>query len=81
MNPRRNALRLSMAAAIVGVIAALPSASVFAQQKMVMKASDVHPAGYPTVVAVENMARAPETLQEPRPGRAAERSPRSARSR
>jgi len=28
-----------------------------AQQKLVMKASDVHPAGYPTVVAVENMGK------------------------
>ena len=28
-----------------------------AQQKMVLKASDVHPAGYPTVVAVEEMAK------------------------
>jgi len=28
-----------------------------AQQKMVLKASDVHPAGYPTVVAVESMGK------------------------
>ena len=30
---------------------------VAAQTKMVMKASDVHPEGYPTVVAVENMGK------------------------
>jgi tripartite ATP-independent transporter DctP family solute receptor len=29
----------------------------FAQDKMVLKAADVHPAGYPTVVAVENMGK------------------------
>jgi tripartite ATP-independent transporter DctP family solute receptor len=28
-----------------------------AQQKVVLKASDVHPAGYPTVVAVENLGK------------------------
>ena len=28
-----------------------------AQQKLVLKASDVHPAGYPTVVAVENIGK------------------------
>ncbi|MGE3997885.1 MAG: TRAP transporter substrate-binding protein, partial [Variibacter sp.] len=29
----------------------------FAQQKLVLKASDVHPAGYPTVVAVESLGK------------------------
>src|SRR2546425_2466433 len=29
--------------------------AAIAQQKLVLKASDVHPAGYPTVVAVENL--------------------------
>src|SRR5690242_2490549 len=28
-----------------------------AQQKLILKASDVHPAGYPTVVAVENLGK------------------------
>src|SRR5713101_4997734 len=28
-----------------------------AQQKLALKASDVHPAGYPTVVAVENLGK------------------------
>ena len=34
--------------------ASLPAA---AQQKTVLKASDVHAAGYPTVVAVENLGK------------------------
>jgi tripartite ATP-independent transporter DctP family solute receptor len=42
---------LSVAAAY-----SLPRASV-AQQKLVLKTSDVHPAGYPTVVAVETLGK------------------------
>src|SRR6202163_1723633 len=37
--------------------AAFASSSAFAQQEMVLKASDVHAAGYPTVVAVENLGK------------------------
>src|SRR6202158_4226373 len=37
--------------------AAFASGSAFAQQKMVLKASDVHAAGYPTVVAVEDIGK------------------------
>jgi tripartite ATP-independent transporter DctP family solute receptor len=37
--------------------AVFASGSAGAQQKMVLKASDVHPAGYPTVVAVENLGK------------------------
>jgi tripartite ATP-independent transporter DctP family solute receptor len=37
--------------------AAFASGSAFAQQKMVLKASDVHAAGYPTVVAVEDLGK------------------------
>jgi tripartite ATP-independent transporter DctP family solute receptor len=37
--------------------AAFASSAAVAQQKIVLKASDVHPAGYPTVVAVENMGK------------------------
>ena len=42
-----------------GVLAAtvFASGSASSQQKMVFKASDVHPAGYPTVVAVENLGK------------------------
>ena len=34
-----------------------PLSPVFAQTKMVLKASDVHPLGYPTVEAVQNMGK------------------------
>jgi tripartite ATP-independent transporter DctP family solute receptor len=37
--------------------AAFASGAALAQQKLVLKASDVHPAGYPTVVAVENIGK------------------------
>ena len=43
---------------LAGVLAiAFAAGSAGAQQKMVFKASDVHPAGYPTVVAVENLGK------------------------
>lgn len=48
MRPRPGMLALTLAAA-----AALAT-QADAQQKVVLKASDVHPAGYPTVVAVEH---------------------------
>src|SRR5690349_6315629 len=48
MRPRLGMLALTLAAAAAF---ATPS---HAQQKLVLKASDVHPAGYPTVVAVEH---------------------------
>src|SRR5271169_264649 len=53
---RRDVLKLGAAAALgaAGLGYARPG---FAQEKMVLKASDVHPAGYPTVVAVENMGK------------------------
>src|ERR1700720_2250427 len=46
---------LGLAAACAGLAIAPRAAS--AQQKLVLKASDVHPAGYPTVVAVENIGK------------------------
>ena len=46
-----------IAATTLAVAAAFASGSALAQQKVVLKASDVHPAGYPTVVAVENMGK------------------------
>jgi tripartite ATP-independent transporter DctP family solute receptor len=52
MFSRRKMLR---AGAAVAVSAGVPSA--FAQTKMVLKASDVHPEGYPTVAAVEEMGK------------------------
>src|SRR6266699_932382 len=50
-------LRLSAAAAAFALAATMSVGTATAQQKLVMKASDVHPAGYPTVVAVENMGK------------------------
>ena len=44
-------------AAILLAAGAIAAAPAFAQQKLALKASDVHPAGYPTVVAVENMGK------------------------
>ena len=46
-------LRFVLAAAAF----ALAASSAGAQEKLTLKASDVHPAGYPTVVAVENMGK------------------------
>ena len=45
----------TLSIAIAGL--SLIATSALAQQKVVLKASDVHPAGYPTVVAVENMGK------------------------
>src|SRR5438105_4798945 len=52
---RRQAMRFLAVAAGAAVTRSLGPAR--AQQKLVLKASDVHPAGYPTVVAVENLGR------------------------
>jgi tripartite ATP-independent transporter DctP family solute receptor len=53
MASRRRMLGAALAAAC---FAALPATGV-AQQKMVWKAADVHPAGYPTVAAIESMGK------------------------
>src|SRR5215468_9025002 len=46
---------------LVGVVALIAliclSGAAIAQQKLILKASDVHPTGYPTVVAVENLGK------------------------
>jgi tripartite ATP-independent transporter DctP family solute receptor len=52
---RRDVIRMGVASAAVG--AAGLATRAYAQDKMVLKAADVHPAGYPTVVAVENMGK------------------------
>jgi tripartite ATP-independent transporter DctP family solute receptor len=52
---KRQALGLAAAAAILGAVR-----PVSAQSKLVLKASDVHPEGYPTVTAVEEMGKALE---------------------
>jgi tripartite ATP-independent transporter DctP family solute receptor len=49
-------MKLQSVALAAGIIAAFAS-SAPAQQKLVLKASDVHPEGYPTVTAVENLGK------------------------
>jgi len=51
---RRDLLKLGAAAIALGAGVASPA---LAQRKTVLKCSDVHPPGYPTVVAVENMGK------------------------
>src|SRR6201984_956870 len=47
---------LGLAGAAAAGFAVYPRRAA-AQQKLVLKASDVHPAGYPTVVAVEDLGK------------------------
>jgi tripartite ATP-independent transporter DctP family solute receptor len=54
---RRDVLLCGAAATAVGAAGLLLSGVVRAQQRLVLKASDVHPLGYPTVVAVERMGK------------------------
>src|ERR1700740_1953853 len=49
--------RRSILYALGGIAAFALATEASAQQKRVLKASDVHPAGYPTVVAVENLGK------------------------
>jgi tripartite ATP-independent transporter DctP family solute receptor len=54
---RREALRFGVAAlGAIGLTAGLAGAAA-AQQKLVLKVSDVHAVGYPTVEAIENMGK------------------------
>ncbi|NOU07120.1 MAG: TRAP transporter substrate-binding protein [Hyphomicrobiaceae bacterium] len=53
---RRKFLKLT-AAGTTAALSGLTSSSVFAQAKIVIKATDVHPTGYPTVAAVEAMGK------------------------
>src|SRR5437867_13214851 len=55
---RRDVIQAGAAAALAAVA---PLRSVFAQQKTVWKAADVHPLGYPTVEAVGRMGKKIET--------------------
>ena len=52
---RRTVIRLGAFAALAATPGFVPFAA--AQSKMTFKASDVHPAGYPTVVAVEDIGK------------------------
>ena len=57
MKARRKVLRVGVAAVVLALAGLLPPGLASAQQKLVMKASDVHPLGYPTVEAVQNMGK------------------------
>ena len=57
---RRDFIKLSAGLGATMATAA-PLSSAFAQTKMVLKASDVHPLGYPTVEAVVRMGKKLET--------------------
>ena len=57
---RRDLVRAGTATALAA-LAGLPASAVLAQQKMVWKASDVHPLGYPTVEAIVRMGKKLET--------------------
>jgi tripartite ATP-independent transporter DctP family solute receptor len=57
---RRDLIRAGAATAL-GTLAGLPARGALAQQKVVWKASDVHPLGYPTVEAIVRMGKKLET--------------------
>ena len=58
MFAQSNVLKYALSMAPLAFAAmVLSGGPALAQTKMVMKASDVHPEGYPTVVAVENMGK------------------------
>src|SRR5690349_19312319 len=57
---RRDFIKLSAGLGATMAITA-PLSSAFAQTKMVLKAADVHPLGYPTVEAVVRMGKKLET--------------------
>ncbi len=58
MFAQSNVLKYALSMAPLAFAAmVLSGGTAMAQTKMVMKASDVHPEGYPTVVAVENMGK------------------------
>ena len=62
---RRDVLRAGAAMALGAASVGAPR-GVLAQRKFVFKASDVHPAGYPTVVAVERMGKKLEAATDGR---------------
>ncbi len=57
MNSRRLILGCAAALALAGTALVVPAAPALAQQKMVLKAADVHPLGYPTVEAIVRMGK------------------------
>jgi tripartite ATP-independent transporter DctP family solute receptor len=54
---RRDLLKLSSAGLAAGALYGSGLGGAFAQTKMVLKATDVHPLGYPTVEAVQRMGK------------------------
>jgi tripartite ATP-independent transporter DctP family solute receptor len=54
---RRDVVKLTLASIAVGASLSVLGAPALAQQKMVFKAADVHPLGYPTVEAVVRMGK------------------------
>src|SRR5918993_482421 len=54
---RRDLLKLSTAGLAAGTLYGSGLGAAFAQAKMVLKATDVHPLGYPTVEAVVRMGK------------------------
>ena len=54
---RRDVLKTALAATALAVVGGIGPAPIFAQSKMVIKATDVHPLGYPTVEAVVSMGK------------------------
>src|ERR1700726_1293054 len=62
---RRAFVRLGAGTAVAG-LAGNFSTHALAQQKLALKASDVHPAGYPTVAAVESLGKKLEAATQGR---------------
>src|SRR5262245_28545869 len=54
---RREFLKSAAVFAAAGIVGTVPTRGAFAQAKMVLKATDVHPLGYPTVEAVVRMGK------------------------
>ena len=54
---RREIIKLGVATAAATGVGAMGGVPAFAQSKVVFKATDVHPLGYPTVEAVERMGK------------------------
>jgi TRAP-type C4-dicarboxylate transport system substrate-binding protein len=62
---RRTFIRLGAVGAAASLSQNLAGPAL-AQQKLALKASDVHPAGYPTVAAVESMGKKLEAATQGR---------------
>src|SRR5256885_3577680 len=64
---RRDFMKLSAGLGAAGLTTTLaPLSSAYAQSKMVFKASDVQPTGYPTVAATENLGKKLEVATQGR---------------